>query len=387
MDWRLTVLSLGAFAGSMESFVLPGLLPLIGADLGISMSQTGYIVFAYSLAYAAAGPVLASLFGPADRRRTLAGAEFVFGCSALFAAGMPTLALIIAGRLLLAGAAALFTSLAQATAIALATTGFRGRAVSIVVTGSTVAIAVGAPLGTLLAAQFGWRVVYGFVGALALLASAIMWLRLPSGIAAPRLSLRERLGVARLDGMPAALLMTLLYMTGSSMATIYVAAISREVAGMPPAMLPVVLLANGLGAVSGGIVGGRLVDRLGPFPTFVINAVSAIVVLIGVSALQLWPGVLLAPLWMALAFLLGLLAWSLFASQVSLCASLAPNAVPLAASLNMSAVSAGAAMAALLGGAVIDQINAGALGLVGAVPVLLALGIGVASRRVLLGAR
>jgi predicted MFS family arabinose efflux permease len=53
----------------------------------------------------------------------------------------------------------------------------------------------------------------------------------------------------------------------------------------------------------------------------------------------------------------------------------------------MSAVSAGAAMAALLGGAVIDQINAGALGLVGAVPVLLALGIGVASRRVLLGAR
>ncbi len=45
--------------------------------------------------------------------------------------------------------------------------------------------------------------------------------------------------------------------------------------------------------------------------------------------------------------------------EVALFAILAPRSVPLAVSLNLSAVSVGAAVAALIGGQVIDRVNAG----------------------------
>ena len=89
MDPRLIVLALGSFAGNMESVVLPVLLPAIGAETGRTLSQAGYIVFAYSIAYAISAPVLASLWGSADRRRVLAFAQFILGGSALAIALAP----------------------------------------------------------------------------------------------------------------------------------------------------------------------------------------------------------------------------------------------------------------------------------------------------------
>lgn len=387
MDTRLIVLALGSFVGTMESFVLPGLLPSMASELNLTASQVGYLVFAYSLAYALAGPVLSSLLGSSDRRRTLSLAELIFGCSALFMAAMPLFALIVSGRIVLAAGAVLFTTMAQATAIALSAPEFRGRAVSIVVTGGTLAVAIGAPLGAMLAGRYGWRVTYGVVGFIALTAGLVIWLRLPKGITGPRLPLRERLAVLGNHGMPAALLMSFLYMVGAFMPSIYVAAISHDAMGMEKAWLPLVLFANGLGAVAGGIVGGQVTDRVGPYRSYVVNAAAAAIVFGAMSVLPVLPAPLHGPIWLVLMFLGGLLGWALFSGQVALFAILAPQSVPLAVSLNLSAVSIGAAIAAVIGGLVIDYINAGAIGAAAAVFSLLGLGLAFANRSTLIGHR
>ena len=387
MDTRLFVLSIGSFVGTMESFVLPGLLPSMASELNLTASQVGYLVFAYSLAYALAGPVLSSFFGSTDRRRTLSIAELIFGCSALFMAAMPIFALIVSGRIVLAAGAVLFTTMAQATAIALSAPEYRGRAVSIVVTGGTVAVAIGAPLGAMLAARYGWRVTYGLVGLIALAASLVIWLRLPRGITGPRLPLRERLAVLGNRGMPVALLMSFLYMVGAFMPAIYVAAISFDAMGMEKAWLPLVLFANGLGAFAGGIVGGQVADRFGPYRSYVVNAIVAAIVFSLISVLPLLPAPFHSPVWLALMFLAGLLGWALFSGQVALFAILAPTSVPLAVSLNLSAVSVGAAIAALIGGLVIDLFGAGAIGVTAAACALLGLGLAFAYRETLSGQR
>lgn len=387
MDTRLLVLAVGSFAGTMESFVLPGLLPYMSAELGLSASQVGYLVFAYSLAYALAAPILSTLFGAADRRRAMSSAELVFGLSALFMASMPVFALIVSGRIVLACGAVLFTTMAQATAIALSTPEFRGRAVSVIVTGGTLAVAIGAPLGAMLAGQFGWRVTYGLVGALGLTAGIVIWLRLPSGITGPKLSLSERLAVLGNKGVPVALLMSLLYMVGGFAPAVYVAAISQQVFGVGRELLPLVLLANGLGAVAGGIVGGQLVDRFGPYRSFVVNATVTTIVFMAMSALPYAPVQLHVAGWMFLMFMGGLLGWALFSGQVALFAILAPQSVPLAVSLNLSAVSIGAAMAALVGGLVIDFVGPSAIGAAAAMFTLAALGLAFASRQTLRGQR
>ncbi len=52
--------------------LIAGLLPLISADLGVSLGQAGLLVLGYSLAYAIGPPLLAVLLGGVGRRRILA---------------------------------------------------------------------------------------------------------------------------------------------------------------------------------------------------------------------------------------------------------------------------------------------------------------------------
>ena len=185
MDVRLLWLALGAFAGSVESSLVVSVLPAISAETGVSIAQAGYVVVFYSIAYGIGTPLLTTLFGAVDRRRVVAGAELLFGLAAILFGLLPGFALILVARTMLALGAGLFTSTAQSTAVALAAPGRRGRAVSTVVMGGSIAVAVGAPLGALVAELYGWRVAYVGLGLIAVFASATMWLKLPHDVAGP----------------------------------------------------------------------------------------------------------------------------------------------------------------------------------------------------------
>lgn len=383
MDFRLILLALGAFAGTTESAVLPGLLPSIGTTMGVSIAQAGLLVFVYSISYAIAAPLLSSVFSAMDRRRVLTAAELLFGLSALAMAIAPDFVTIVAARAVLAAAAVLFTSMAQATAYAISPPGRRGRSVGIVMSGATLAVAIGAPIGALVGQQFGWRVSYGLVAALAASAGIIMWFRLPAGIRPERQSLRERLGVLGNRGVPAALVISLLFAGGIFPPGIYVAAITTQSMLMEAGSIPLMLLAGGLGAVAGGVLGGQLTDRLGAFRTFLLFAVAGILLLVAMSLVPHLPHMVVAPLWLLIFALLSLLGWGLYAAQVALLAALAPNGVPLAISLNLTASNIGGAFAAIYAGQAIERFGAGSIGLFAALFAVAALGVALANRQTL----
>jgi DHA1 family inner membrane transport protein len=381
LDSRLIVLALGAFAGTMESFVVPVLLPGISAEMGITLSEAGYLVFAYSLAYAIAAPVLASLFGSMDRRRVLVAAELTFGACALWIAFAPDFAMMLAARAVLACAAVLFTSMAQATAMAMAPPERRGRAVSIVLTGATLAVAVGGPIGALVAAQFGWRVTFCIVALLALSAATALWLRLPPGIRGERRTLRERLAVVGNHGMPAALTMSALFALGFFAVATYFSAITTETLRLSAGIMPLLVLANGLGSVAGGIAGGYITDRLGAYRTFVTLTAVALLTLIAISILPSLPDLLIGPLWLLLFGLVGFLGWSTYGATLGILGSLVPQGVPLAVSWGLSAANIGGALAALFGGIVLDRFGAGYLAIASAVLTVISLIVAIANRR------
>jgi predicted MFS family arabinose efflux permease len=64
-------LTLGAFAIGTEGFMIVGLLPAIARDLNVGLATTGFLVTAFSLAYAAGAPVIAVLTAGLERRRLL----------------------------------------------------------------------------------------------------------------------------------------------------------------------------------------------------------------------------------------------------------------------------------------------------------------------------
>ncbi len=363
MDPRLIVLALGAFAGTMESSVVPALLPGIGHETGASAAATGYVVFGYSLAYAIAAPILATLLGASDRRRVIAGAELTLAICALLIAFAPTLPLIIAARSLLACAAVLFTSMAQATVVAISPPERRGRALSVVLTGGTLAVAAGAPLGALIAIQFGWRWSYGVVAALACFAAVALWFGLPHGIVGEHKKLRERLAVLAIPGIPSTLAASTVFMVGAYVATVYLAAITTQSLGLAQQTLPLAILANGLGSVLGSVTGGHSSDRLGPRRTVLLLMFLTALGLAAISALPLLPPAAILPAWLLIVAILGLTGWAVYAGQISLLAVLAPGAVPLAVSLYLSASNIGIAVGAATGSFVLAHFGAGLIGL------------------------
>ena len=357
MDTRVVWLAVAAFVGAIEGGLISGLLPLIGADFGLSQGQAGLLVIGYALAYAVAPPLLAVLLGRVGRRRILAGAEFGLAFCALLMATMPLFEALVLVRTALAVAAGTFTGTALATAAMLAPPGERGRYMQVISLGQAIAALVGIPLGAWAATQFGWRVDYYALALMAGLASLILYKTLPRGMLADQLTIRDRIVVLRNPGVGAALLATLVFMVGTTPISVYIGAFLNGL-GLDYALLPLVLFATGVGAVACGTTAGRIADRLGNVRTGLVAKAAVLLAMVFYLLLPMLPKELLLPAVLALAAIQGYVGRAYYIASSSHMAHLVPTAVPVAISLHASTFQVAMAIAALMGGFIVDYWGA-----------------------------
>jgi predicted MFS family arabinose efflux permease len=375
MDVRLIWLALGAFAIGAEGFVISTLLPSISADTGVTLPQAGYLVLAYALAYAISAPVLATLTGTAARRNVLVAAALVFALGAVGAGLSTGYWPLLAARVLMAAMAGLYAATAQATAVTMSEPAHRARAIAVVVGGTSLAVALGAPIGGLIAGLVGWRGTYLFIAALGVFAAIAIFALLPSSIRGEHRSLRERLAVLSLPGVVPALLTTFFYMDVPFATVIYLAPLTTSGIGIEKAWLPAVMLAFGVGAAIGNTLGGQLADRVGAGRTVIAASVLNAVFLGLLSIVPHLDLSVRAPVFFALMVPWGVVAWTFLPAQVSRLVSLTGGAAPLVLSLNGSALYLGTAGGALLGGQVLTHGTVYDLGWVSAIFPLVALAI------------
>lgn len=366
MDMRLVWLALGAFAGSVESSLIVIVMPDIAKEVGVSLPEAGWLIFVYSIAYGIGTPVLATVLGHVDRRTVVASGELLFGTMALLFGLLPGYLLLLSARTLMASGAGLFTSTAQATAVALAAPGKRGSAISTVVMGGSIAIAVGAPLAALVANLLGWRVAYVGVGVIGILAAVTMWLRLPGDIHGDGRTLSERLSVLRVPGIPLTLLTAGLAVMGVFVFFNFLAPVATDLIGVDKSLMPVVMVAFGLGAIFGNHFAGRLADLYGGKQTMLV------LLGIGIALLVSLPMLALLPQWVRVAgffpfmAIYGAVTWGFMPPQLHRLAALSAKSVQLSAALNLTAMNIGGALSAVVGGLVLQHLGLGWLGPVGA---------------------
>ncbi|TPK88436.1 MFS transporter [Mesorhizobium sp. B2-4-12] len=381
MDKRLFWLALGSFTISTEGFVISSLLPDIARDAGISIPLAGSLITAFALAYAIGTPILATLTGEWDRRRVILWTLVFFVVGNVVAAMSSSFEVLLIARIIMALSSGLFAATAQGTAVALVDDHHRARAIAVVVGGTTVAVAVGAPLGALVAAIAGWRGTFYAIAGLGALAGAILWYRLPRGIVGIRLPLKRRLAAATRPGVMPILLTTLLALTGAFTVFAYVAPLAIEGAGLGQIALPGMLLAFGIGAVIGNIAGGQAADRFGATRTvgWSLTLSAAMLVMLSVVPSFL-PQHIAGPALMAMMVPWGIVGWAFPPAQASRIIKLAPDAAPIVLSLNGSALYLGVALGAVVGGEVLRYGAPADLGLVAAAFPLIGLGIVLAGR-------
>ncbi|MDB5536852.1 MAG: transporter, partial [Devosia sp.] len=366
MDIRLIWLAVGTFAIGVESFAISSLLPQIADSTGVTLTQAGYLVIAFALANAFGAPVLAALTGTADRRRTLTLAALVFSVGALWASFSQGYFDLMAARVLMAFSAGLYTATAQATGVAISSVDHRARAISVIVGGTTMAVAFGAPLGALIGGLVGWRGAYVMVAAFGVIAAGSIWLLLPAGLRGAHLPLRQRIAAIGIPGVPVALLTTWLYMTGGFTVIIYIAALTTKSIGLPAALVPAVLLSFGIGAAIGNVAGGQLSDRLGSRQTIIGAIVLSAALMFALSAVVHLPVAMVGAVFFALIFVWGFVAWAFLPPQSSHLLGLSPTNAPLVLSLNASALYLGIAAGSFVGGLVLQNASVNDLGWIGA---------------------
>ena len=230
-------LMLGAFAIGTEGFMIAGLLPAIARDLNVGLPAAGHLVTAFSLAYAVGAPVIAMLTAGLERRRLLAIAMSSFMLGNLLAALAPGYAGLLAARLLLALSAASFMPAASGYASALGGPERRGRALSTVTNGLTLAIVAGVPLGVLVGQGFGWRATFLGVAVLAVLSLLGILARLPRQPPGVTAGLGERFALAKRRDILGVLVTSVLTVAGTFSVYTYLSAFIAGVAGLGPRAL------------------------------------------------------------------------------------------------------------------------------------------------------
>ena len=210
----LLLLACGTFASGTDLSVIAGILPHIARDLHVSVAAAGQMITVFAFAYALGSPVLmAVVAGGSTPNRLLALAIGAFALANVLAAVAPNIEVLALARALAALLAGVYVPSAAAAAAALVGPELRGRALALVLGGSSIATVLGVPAGVWIAEHFSWRATFRFVSLLALLALAGIVLALPAAAKLPKVPLRARLApLARAD-VVLVLAVTLLAMT------------------------------------------------------------------------------------------------------------------------------------------------------------------------------
>ncbi|MBR0794554.1 MFS transporter [Bradyrhizobium jicamae] len=366
-------LATAAFAIGTEAFVIAGLLPVIAADLQVSLASTGQLVTVYALTYAVGSPLLAVAFNNLDRRTLLALALSSFIAANFLAAAATTFLLLLISRMLMAVGAGLCMPTALAVSVAIASPERRGRAIALVTSGLTVATVVGVPFGTLVGNHLGWRATFVMVAGLGAVALLGLLFGLPRGLPRTTATLGERIAVARRGAILHALAITVLWAAGGFTVFAYLS-VPLRVLGFGPTEISLALLIFGSAAAIGNLLGGALADRIGPIPTAALGLTGMVLALALQSVtLKFVPPELARPLFLGLIFWQGLAAWAFYTAQVASIVRIEPNVATIALSLNASALYLGIAIGGMAGAVVLSVMDPSDLGWTGGLSVVAAL--------------
>jgi predicted MFS family arabinose efflux permease len=340
-------LLLGNFAIGCGVMVVPGSLNDLTRSLQVSVALGGQLITVAAAVMAFGAPLLAAAVGGWDRRRLLAFALAWYAVGHALSALMPTYALLTPVRALCMLGAAVFTPQAAAVIGTLAPPEQRGRAITFIFLGWSLASVFGMPLHSYIGESFGWRYAFALVALLAAGGAVWVWFVLPDGVRPPELGLRAWKEVFTHPVLMAIVLVTALSGAGQFTVFTYFAPYYSQVFGAGATEISLLFAWFGAFGLLGNVLLSRHIDRVGA-----ARAVAVLLALVALSLL-LWP---LAHTAMTMALVLVPWALGCFASNSAQQARLglaAPALSPALMALNTSAIYLGQAIGAAGGGAIV----------------------------------
>ena len=350
----LWALLFGNFVIGTGIMVVPGTLNDISHSLQISTATAGQLISAAALMVCLGAPVFATLIRNWDRRQLLALSMAWYGALHLVCASLPGFSALLPLRILAVIPAAIFTPQAAACVGLLVPPTHRGRAITMVFLGWSVASVLGMPMAAWIGGTWGWRTAFVLIGLLSFASALWVWRAMPDGVKPPALTLESWRSTLRSPALMLCIAVTALYSAGQFVLFSYFAPYFKTTLQTTPAQLSLLFGWFGAFGFLGNMLASRYIDRVG--------APRMVLVCVGLMALSLlaWPlgtSLALAAV-VCIPWALG--CFSSNSAQQARLVGLGPTLAGGSIALNTSAMYAGQALGAAGGGWLIaaDQMDA-----------------------------
>lgn len=352
----LLALALGGFGIGATEFVAMGLLPQIAENLLPTLSashpddaiaQAGIMISAYAAGVVVGAPTIAVFAARFPRKGLLLALVIAFTVGTVASALAPTFELVVVARFVAALPHGAYFGIAALVAASLMGPGKRGRGIALVLSGLTIANVIGVPAITFLGQATNWRVAYLAVAVIFALTVVAIMLVVPKQPGDPGATVRRELGGFARPAVWLALLTGSLGFGGFFAVYSYVAPLTTEVTLLPEAVVPLALVAMGVGMTVGNFIGGRLADRGALRAVFIcFGLLVGALLFLGLTAPTI-PGLFVG------LFAVGLASAAISPAIQTRLMDVAGDSQTLAAAANHSALNIGNSVGAILGGAVI----------------------------------
>ena len=346
-NWPLLALATGAFGIGTTEFAPMGLLPVIAADLKVSIPTAGLLVSGYALGVLAGAPLLTLTTTRLPRKSVLIGLMLLFTIGNALSAIAPGYPLLLAARVLTSLCHGAFFGIGSIVAGKIAGPGKQAQAVAGMFMGLTIANIGGVPLATWAGQAFGWRAAFGGIAGLGALAIVALLLALPAVDADQPIDVQAELRVLRQPAVLLALLTTVLGSAAMFTVFTYIAPILQNVTHVAASTVTFALVVYGIGLTIGNWLGGRFADKaLNTTLVVVLASLAGLLLLFAYTMSFPVPAV-------ATVFAWGIATFALVPSLQMRVISLASAAPNLVSSINIGAFNLGNAVGAAIGGGLI----------------------------------
>ncbi|EDK8606868.1 sugar transporter [Salmonella enterica] len=366
---RVVTLAIAAFIFNTTEFVPVGLLSDIAESFHMQTAQVGIMLTIYAWVVAVMSLPFMLLTSQMERRKLLICLFVLFIASHVLSFLAWNFTVLVISRIGIAFAHAIFWSITASLAIRLAPAGKRAQALSLIATGTALAMVLGLPIGRVVGQYFGWRTTFFAIGMGALITLLCLIKLLPKLPSEHSGSLKSLPLLFRRPALMSLYVLTVVVVTAHYTAYSYIEPFVQNVAGLSANFATVLLLILGGAGIIGSLVFGKLGNRHASSLVSIAIALLVICLLL----LLLLPAAnseahlaILSIFWGIAIMVIGL------GMQVKVLA-LAPDATDVAMALFSGIFNIGIGAGALVGNQVSLHWSMSAIGYIGAIPACAAL--------------
>ena len=254
-------LTLSTFIFNTSEFIPIGLLTSIADDFAITESKAGLLITIYAWVVALASLPLMMAFAKTENKKLMLSLVALFTASHILSGFSNSYVMLMISRIGVACSHAVFWSIVTPLAVHVAPEGHRSTALSMIITGSSIAMIVGLPLGRAVGLMVGWRVTFLLIAILSAIVLCLLASFLPKVPSDNNISLKTLPTLVSTPALLCIFVMTALTITGHFTAYSYIEPFLGQAAGFTNGEITMVLSAFGVIGIIVSVLFSKYYDR------------------------------------------------------------------------------------------------------------------------------